>query len=116
MEDRDCKASTGAEFRRGKRSQKTDSSLSRLPEPTRHTHLFHGVHGNRREDYMSSVFSKGQGQKRMRRTDSAIADKQIFTAAASPTSEGLKRSAASKRAGRTGPLSEKGRSRNRNAG
>jgi hypothetical protein len=48
---------------------------------------------------MSSVFSKGQGQKRMRRTDSAIADKQIFTAAASPTSEGLKRSAASKRAG-----------------
>jgi hypothetical protein len=37
---------------------------------------------------MSSAVSRNQGQKRMRGTDSAIADKQIFAAAASPTSEG----------------------------
>ena len=46
---------------------------------------------------MSSVFSKGQGRKQMRGTDSAIADKQISAAGVSPTSEGLKRSAASTR-------------------
>jgi hypothetical protein len=65
---------------------------------------------------MSSVFSKGQGRKQMRGTDSAIADKQIAAAGASPTSEGLKRSAASIRLESHGPLSGKGRSRNRNAG
>jgi hypothetical protein len=37
---------------------------------------------------MSSAVSRDQGQKQMRGTDSAIADKQIFAAAASPTSEG----------------------------
>jgi hypothetical protein len=44
---------------------------------------------------MSSVFSKDQGQKRMTGTDSLITDKQISAAVASPTSDGLKRSAAS---------------------
>jgi hypothetical protein len=48
---------------------------------------------------MSSVFSKGRGRKQMRGTQSAVADKQISAAAgASPTSKGLKRSAASTRA------------------
>lgn len=44
---------------------------------------------------MSSVFSAGQGRKQM---SSAIADKQISAAGASPTFEGLKRNAASTRA------------------
>jgi hypothetical protein len=48
---------------------------------------------------MSSVFSIGQGQKQMRGTDSPITDKRISAAAASPTSEGLKSSAACTRAG-----------------
>ena len=47
---------------------------------------------------MSCVFSTGQGRKQMRGTGSAIADKQISAAGASPTFEGLKRNAASTRA------------------
>jgi hypothetical protein len=57
---------------------------------------------------MSSVFSNDQGRKQMRGTDSAIADKQISAAGASPTSEGLKRSAASTRAESHGATFSKG--------
>jgi hypothetical protein len=47
---------------------------------------------------MSSARSKGPGHMRIIRTDSLITDKQISAVAASPSSEGLKRSAASTRA------------------
>ncbi len=57
---------------------------------------------------MSSACSKGPGHMRIRGTDSLIADRQISAVADSPFSEGLKRSAALTRAGRTGPCSEKG--------
>jgi len=48
---------------------------------------------------MSSACSKGPGHMRIRGTDSLIADKQISAVADSPFSQGLKRSAASTRAG-----------------
>jgi len=47
---------------------------------------------------MSSACSRGPGHMRIRGTDSLITDKQISAVAASPSSEGLKRSAASTRA------------------
>ena len=57
--------------------------------------------------------STDQGQKRMRATDSVIADRQIFAAAASLTSERPKRSVALTRAGSNRATSGKGRGRNR---
>ena len=56
---------------------------------------------------MSSASSRGPGHMRIRGTDSLITDRQISAVADAPSSDGLKRSAASTRAGRTGPCSGK---------
>ena len=53
---------------------------------------------------MSFACSKGPGHMQILGTDSLIADRQISAAAASPSSEGLKRSAASTRAGSHGAM------------
>jgi hypothetical protein len=53
---------------------------------------------------MSSARSKRPGHMRILGTDSLIADRQISAAAASPSSEGLKRSDASTRAGSHGAM------------
>ncbi len=53
---------------------------------------------------MSSACPKGPGPMRIRGTDSLITDRQISAVADSPFSEGLKRSAASTRAGSHGAM------------
>src|SRR5437588_2583260 len=57
---------------------------------------------------MSSACSKGPGHMPIRGTDSSIADRQISAVADSPSSEGLKRSAALTRAGSHGAMFGKG--------
>jgi hypothetical protein len=56
---------------------------------------------------MSSACPKGRGHMRIIGTDSLITDRQISAVADSPFSEGLKRSAASTRAGSHGAMFEK---------
>ena len=53
---------------------------------------------------MSSACPKGPGHMRIIGTDSLITDRQISAVAVSPFSEGLKRSAASTRAGSHGAM------------
>ena len=48
---------------------------------------------------MSSAFSRIPGHMRIRGTDSLITDRQISAVADAPSSDGLRRSAASTRAG-----------------
>ena len=56
---------------------------------------------------MRSACSKGPGYTRIIGMDSSITEKQISAAAASHSSEGLNRSAASTRAGSHGAMFEK---------